>query len=187
MRLVSLFLAAMVFTCSALAADAPPATAPEKAFFSRLIGSWDVQYEIYAKDGKVRRLPGRVSYAWILDGATLQETWSDVDGQQVKPYATTISYEDGKHGRWTAVYIYPQAGMPTIVTGGVVGDSIVLQGQDPSGALQRWWLGDLKPESFTARYEISEDQGKTWRLLGINYMRRPASKVISSDTAPPAG
>lgn len=175
MRLVILSLAAVLFAAPALAADAPPAAAPEKAFFDRLIGSWDVQYEIYAKDGKVRRLPGRVSYAWILDGATLQETWSDVDGQQVKPYATTISYEDGKHGRWTAVYIYPQSGMPTIVTGGRVDGSVVLEGRDPSGALQRWWLGDLKAQSFTARYEISEDQGKTWRLLGINYMSRPAA------------
>lgn len=175
MRLVILFLAAMVFAGFAMAADAPPAAAPEKAFYDHLIGSWDVEYVIYGKDGKVRRLPGRVSYAWILDGATLQETWSDVHGQQVAPYATTISYEDGKHGRWTSVWIYPQSGLPTIVTGAVEGDHILLQGTDPEGVLQRWTLGDLKPQSFTGRYEVSEDGGKTWRLLGINYMRRPAA------------
>jgi len=172
MRLVILLLSAVCLSSPVLAADAPPAGAAEKAFFDHLVGTWDVEYEIYAKDGKVRRLPGRATYAWILDGATLQEVWSDVDGREVKPYATTISYEDGKHGRWTEVYIYPRSGTPTIVTGGAVGDAIVLEGKDPEGALQRWWLGDLKPDSFIARYEISEDEGKTWRLLGINHMRR---------------
>lgn len=171
MRLVIPLLAVLCVAGPAFAADAPAASAT-KAFFDHLIGTWDVQYEIYAKDGKVRRLPGQASYAWILDGDTLQEVWSDVDGKEVKPYATTIGYEDAKHGRWTAVYIYPQAGSPTVVTGGIVGDQVVLEGTDPEGVLQRWTLGDLKPRSFTARYETSQDGGKTWQLLGINYLRR---------------
>lgn len=171
MRLVLAFLATLFFASLAVAADAPPAS-QNNAFFERLVGTWDVQYEIYDKDGKLRKLPGRATYAWILGGAALQETWSDVDGQAVKPYATTIDYEDGKTGRWTAVYIYPQSGAPTIVTGGAVDGGVVLEGHDLEGALQRWSLGDFGPQSFTARYEVSQDEGKTWRLLGINHMQR---------------
>ena len=171
MRFISVFLAAVLSAGASLAADAP-APSPDKAFFDRLVGTWDVQYEIYDKDGKLRKLPGKAVYAWILGGGALQETWSDVDGQAVKPYATTIDYEDGKTGRWTAVYIYPQSGAPTVVTGGAADGVVVLQGHDPEGALQRWTLSDFGPRSFTAHYETSADEGKTWRLLGINHLQR---------------
>lgn len=173
MRALSLFLIASLLSSAALAGGTVPASdTPERALYDRLIGTWDVTYVIYDKDGKLRRLPGRVSYSWILDGAALQEIWSDVDGTQVKPYATTIGYEDGKQRRWTAVWVYPEAGMPTVVTGGMVEGKLVLMGHDPDGALQRWSIGGVEGDSFSARYESSQDDGKTWRLVGINTMRR---------------
>src|SRR5947199_5939504 len=45
----------------------------EEALFDRLIGTWDVNYEIYDKDGKRRHYRGQVISSWILDGAALQE------------------------------------------------------------------------------------------------------------------
>jgi hypothetical protein len=195
MRALLPFLVASLLTGPALAGTTPPPTtvtvagkqpatpgleakAPERAMFDRMIGSWDVTYEIYDKDGKVRRLPGQVTYGWILDGKALQEIWSDLDGKQVKPYATTIGYSDAKHGRWTAAWIYPAAGMPTIVSGGVENGRLVLTGHDQDGALQRWSIDGVQADAFVARYESSEDEGKTWRLVGVNHMRR---HVISSE------
>jgi hypothetical protein len=102
------------------AASGPKSKAPESAFFDRLIGTWDVSYDLYGKDGKVRQLPGQVTYAWILDGGALQEIWSDVDGKAVKPYGTMISYLDTKRGRWNAIWVYPQASMTMLVSGGEV-------------------------------------------------------------------
>src|SRR6267142_5733220 len=102
MRALLLFLITSLLSSAALAGTTPPpsalpgqaAKAPERALLERMTGTWDVTYEIYDKDGKLRQLPGQVTYSWILDGRALQEVWSDVDGKQVKPYATTIGYLD---------------------------------------------------------------------------------------------
>jgi hypothetical protein len=157
------------------ATSGPKTKAPESALFNRLIGTWDVSYDLYDKDGKVRHLPGQVTYSWILDGGALQEIWSDVDGKETKPYGTMISYQDVKRGRWTAIWIYPQASMTTLVSGNEVDGSVVLTGRDQDGAIQRWSIGDVQPNSFVSRYESSQDEGKTWRLLSVNRMRRHAA------------
>jgi hypothetical protein len=149
------------------------ATGQERALFERLIGTWDVSYEIYDKDGKVRLYRGGVTYAWILDGGALQEIWtSDAHDKVPQPYGTTISFYDSKRQRWTAIFIYPAQAMTLIVGGNAVDGGIELTGRDAAGAIQRWLLNDFQAESFTARYDASSDDGKTWRLLGVNHMRR---------------
>lgn len=186
MRALSLFLIASLLSSVVLAAGTPPTPevgVPDKTRFDSMIGTWDVIYVIYDKDGKVRRLPGQVTYSWILDGGALQEVWSDVDGKQVKPYATTIGYQDVKHQRWAEVWVYPEAGMPTVVSGGEVGGRLVLSGYDPDGVLQRWAIDRVQGDAFDARYESSADEGKTWRLVGVNHMRRHA--ISQAPTMPP--
>jgi hypothetical protein len=146
---------------------------PETALLNRLIGTWDVAYEIYDKDGKLRTSRGQVIYRWILDGAALQEVWtSDAHDTVARPYGTSIGFHDGKRQRWTQVWIYPAQGMTTIVTGGAADGALVLTGRDEDGALQRWAINDIQADSFAGRYEITQDDGKTWRLLGVNHMRR---------------
>ena len=145
----------------------------ERALFDRLIGTWDVSYEIYDKDGHVRLCRGGVTYAWILDGGALQEIWtSDAHDKEPQPYGTTISFYDGKRQRWTAIWIYPAQAMSLIVSGNAVDGGIELTGHDGAGAIQRWLLNDFQAESFTGRFDTSNDEGKTWRLLGVNHMRR---------------
>ena len=145
----------------------------ERALFDRLIGTWDVSYEIYDKDGKVRLYRGGVTYAWILDGGALQEIWtSDAHDKEPQPYGTTISFYDSKRQRWTAIWIYPAQAMSLIVSGNAVDGGIELTGHDAAGAIQRWLLNDFQADSFTGRFDTSNDEGKTWRLLGVNHMRR---------------
>ncbi len=172
--LIATLLGGPVLT-GASAAPTPDTQAPEIVFYDRLIGTWDVVYDLYDKDGKVRHLPGQVTYAWILGGQALQETWSDVDGKAVKPYGTTISYLDTKHGRWNATWIYPEAAMTMLVSGKEVAGSMVLTGRDADGALQRWTTGEVQADSFVGRYESSSDDGKTWRILSVNHMQRRAA------------
>jgi hypothetical protein len=155
------------------AATGPQAKVPESALFDRLVGTWDVSYEIYDKDGNVRRYSGQASYAWILDGGALQEVWtSDAHNKEPKPYGTTIGFYDGKRQRWTSVWIYPAQGMTTILTGVEVDGSIVLTGPDQAGAMQRWSISDIQTDSFVGRFESSNDEGKSWRLVGVNHMHR---------------
>src|SRR5207245_2551431 len=62
---------------SELAAAAEPTTKiPHNTLFDQLVGTWDVRYELFDKDGKVRRDRGQVRYSWILNGKALQEIWS---------------------------------------------------------------------------------------------------------------
>lgn len=148
--------------------------AQESAFFDRLIGTWDVVYDLYDKDGKIRHVPGQVTYTWILDGGALQEIWSDVDGKTVKPYGTTISYLDEKHGRWNETWVYPEAGMTMLVSGSEMDGRMVLTGRDETGALQRWTIGAVESDAFVSRFERSQDEGKTWHILSVNHMQRHA-------------
>ena len=156
-----------------LAATGPQAKVPESALYGRFVGTWDVSYEIYDKDGKVRPYRGQVTYSWILDGGAMQEIWtSDAHNKEPQPYGTTIDFYDGKRQRWTAVWIYPAQGMTTVVTGSEVDGRIVLTGRDEAGAIQRWSINDIQTDSFVWRFESSNDEGKTWRLLGVNHMHR---------------
>ena len=149
------------------------AKALDSAFFGRLVGSWDVGYDIYDKDGNVRRYKGQATYTWILNGGALQEVWtSDAHNEKPQPFSTMIDFYDTKRQSWTSVWIYPAQGTTMIVTGGEADGHLVLTGHDQAGALQRWSTNDMKPDSFEWRYEISSDEGKTWRLLGMNHMHR---------------
>jgi hypothetical protein len=155
------------------AATRPQAKLPESALYGRFVGTWDVSYEIYDKDGKVRPYRGQVTYSWILDGGAMQEIWtSDAHNKEPQPYGTTIDFYDGKRQRWTAVWIYPAQGLTTVVTGSEVDGRIVLTGRDEAGAIQRWSINDIQTDSFVWRFESSNDEGKTWRLLGVNHMHR---------------
>src|SRR5262249_12735746 len=102
-----------------VATPAPPAEGQEKALFKRFIGTWDVSYETYDKDGKARHNRGQVTYSWILDGQGLQETWtSDSHLKEPRPFGTSIIFYDSKRQHWTEVWVYPAQGMTTIVNGG---------------------------------------------------------------------
>lgn len=161
------------------AASAAPAANPEQAsrrpeqtLLDRLIGTWDVDYTIYDENGSVRHYLGTAVYQRILDGAAIQEIWSDSHGRSTQPYGTTLEFFDGKRNRWTALWVYPQQGMYYSVSGGETGGRIVLTGEDQKGVMQRWSDEDFRSNSFTGRFEVSKDGGKTWRLVGVNHMQR---------------
>ena len=156
-----------------LVATVPQAKVPQSVLFARFIGTWDVSYGTYDKDGNVRRNRGQVIYSWILDGWGLQEIWtSDAHEKEPQPFGTSIIFYDGKHQHWTEVWIYPAQGMTTIMYGGEVDGRIVLTGRDEVGAMLRWSFNDIQTDSFVWRGEISHDEGKTWRLQGENYIHR---------------
>ena len=153
-----------------LATDDPHA---QRELFGRFVGNWDVSYQTYDKDGKVRRNRGQVTYSWILDGQAIQETWtSDAHLKEPKPFGTSIIFYDGKRQHWTEVWIYPAQGMTTIVNGGEENGRIVLSGRDEDGAILRWSFNDIKADSFVWRGEISKDESKTWQLQGENQIHR---------------
>ena len=62
------------------------------------------------------------------------------------------------------------------VTGGMVDGKYVLIGTDDAGVLQRWATEAEGPDSVVGRFDVSEDQGKTWRTVGVNTLRRAAGR-----------
>lgn len=145
----------------------------EETLFDRFVGTWDVSYETYDKDGGSRHNSGQVTYSWILDGQALQETWtSDSHLKEPKPFGTSIIFHDSRRRQWTEVWIYPALGMTTIVTGGLEKGRIVLTGHDADGATLRWSFNDIKTDSFVWRGERSNDDGKTWTVQGENHIQR---------------
>lgn len=167
LAMFSIVLALCGGTCAASSFSTRNAT-----LFAQFAGTWDVVYDVFDKSGRARHFRGQVTYRSILGGAAVQEIWSDTAGTEQVPYGTTIDYYDGKHRCWTQVWIYPADGTTQIVTGGEVGRSIVLTGRDETGALQRWSITDIEPETYTSRFESSSDNGKTWHLFGINHVKR---------------
>ena len=158
---------------SQTARHASAASTADETLFDRLVGTWDVVYEIFDKDGKTRTYRGQVIYGWILDGQALQEIWtSDSHNKEAKPYGTAIGFHDGKRNLWTLVWIYPAQGSTLSVSGAAEEGRIVLTGRDQNGANQRWEINDIQGDSFVSHFEISTDDGKTWRALGVNHMRR---------------
>lgn len=145
---------------------------PTQTLLDHLIGTWDVDYAVYDEHGSVRHYLGAATYRWILDGAAIEETWSDYHGRKTQPYAKIIDFYDSKHGRWTAIWIYPQQGEYYALSGGEMDGRIVLTGRDQEGALQCWSDGDFHDNTFVGRFEASKDGGRTWRLVGVNHMRR---------------
>jgi hypothetical protein len=143
------------------------------ALFDRLTGTWDVTYEIYAKDGTIHPYHGQVIYSRVLNGTGLQEIWtSDIHNKTPQPYGMTLGFFDSNREHWTAVYVFPAKGYTSTVRGGEVEGRIVLKGRDEDGTLQRWSIDNIQTDSFLYRFESSKDEGKTWQLLGLNRMHR---------------
>jgi hypothetical protein len=83
-----------------------------------------------------------------------------------------IDFYDAQHDRWTPIWIYPKQGQHYALSGGETDGRIVLAGRDQEGVLQRWSDGDFRGNTFIGRFEASKDGGKTWRLVGVNHMRK---------------
>lgn len=176
-RLTLLLVISLLCSAGALAGDDSVADvkprSPPSPLLQQLVGTWDVRFEFIDKAGKARTNRGQVHYSWILDGKGLQEIWSsDAASPEPRPFGTTIDFYDPKHQRWTAVWIYPDEGTTVVTTGGDVDGAFVLTGRDQSGALQRWSTSIVEPDVAIGRFDISHDDGKTWREVGVNHMRR---------------
>ena len=182
MRSILLFLLGWLCCASNVYADVASTTAthamtskaPENAHIKPLIGRWDVVYEIYDKNGKLRTYHGQVTYQWILDGGALQEIWtSDSHNKVPQPYATTIDFRDAKRQCWSSTWIYPAQGATLSLCGIEMDGHMVFTGHDEKGSMQRWTINDIQAaNAFDSHFEVSDDAGKTWRRVGVNHLRR---------------
>jgi hypothetical protein len=61
---------------TALRATSPhPALGDQGRVLNRIVGTWDVEYTDFAKDGTVTRRTGEFIAGWIMDGQAVQDLW----------------------------------------------------------------------------------------------------------------
>ncbi len=168
---------------TALKAMGPhPSLGDEAKVFGRLVGTWEVKYTDFSKDGKVSHRSGELIVGWVMDGRVIQDLWivNPSGARREREVYADLRYFDPKSRTWPAIFIDPQDASVARFTNDPQGDDrIVLDTRDFNGKETRWSINDIRPNSFVWREEESSDGGKTWRLEAEHQMKRRAA-------APPA-
>ena len=152
-----------------------PSLGDEAKIFGRLVGTWDVEYTDFSKDGRETHRSGEFIVGWVMDGRALQDVWivNPSGTRQDREVYTELRYYDPKSRTWPSTFIDVEHASVARFTGGAVGDNrIVFDTQDFDGTDTRWSINDIRPDTFVWREEESRDGGKTWRLLAEHHMKR---------------
>jgi hypothetical protein len=152
-----------------------PSLGDQARGFGRLVGTWDVEYTDFSKDGTVSHRSGELMIGWILDGRAIQDLWIVYPSgtRKEREVYADLRYFDPKSGTWPAIFIDPEHASFARFTGGVeVDNRIMLETRDFDGNETRWSANDIRPGSFVWREEESSDGGKTWRLQAEHHMKR---------------
>jgi hypothetical protein len=148
--------------------------------FGQFVGVWDMDIKFFDERGNVMfHGPGRWSYGWVLDGRAIQDviTYGQLDApSKTSPgerrSGTTLRHYDASLGTWRIVFLGASSGALVVLTGGLDGDRIVLEGSEIEGIRNRWSFSEIAKDRFHWRGEISHDGGATWRLEHEMFGRR---------------
>jgi len=162
---------------TALQATGPdPSLGDQATAFGRLIGTWDVEYTDFSKDGKVIHRLGELTFGWVLDGHVMQDLWVVYPsaGRKAREVYTYLLYFNPKSGTWAAVFLDPEDASFATFKGGASGnDRIVLDSRDlVAGQIHRWSFNDIRGDSMVFRDDASSDGGKTWTPKSEDHMKR---------------
>jgi hypothetical protein len=133
-----------------------PCTAPIHRHFDFWIGQWDVM-------GANGNFAGTNRIIAVDGGCALHESWSSGGGGYTGQSLNSV----GLDGKWHQTWV-DRSGLRLELTGGLVGSSMVLEGetlargpQQPA-ALNRITWTPQSPNLVRQHWETSSDQGKTW-------------------------
>jgi hypothetical protein len=168
---------------AALQAMSPHSSLGDQAnVFGRFVGTWDVEYTDFSKDGKESHRAGELIVGWIMDGLAIQDLWIVYPsaGRENREVYTDVRYFDPKSRTWSAAFIDPEHASVARFTGGPIGDDrIELDTQDFGHKETRWSFNDIRPDTFVFRDEESVDDGKSWRLQSEYHMKRRGTAAPS--------
>jgi hypothetical protein len=159
-----------------------PSLGDQAKVFGRLVGTWDVEYTDFSKNGKVTHRSGEFLVGWVMDGRAIQDLFIIHPSTAHKEgfIGTTLRYFDPKSGTWSVTFIDPENGAVETLKGGALGDDrIVLLSQNTDGKVSRWSFEDIRPDSWVFRDERSSDGGKTWRLLEVDHLKRRGEAPVA--------
>ena len=168
-------LSASDLTTSIEAKSPNPSLGDQAQVVGRMVGTWDVQYTDFAKDGTATHRTGEFIVGWVMDGRALQDLWivNPSGKRKDREVYTTLHYFDPKTQTWRATFVDPEHVSIARFTGGPVGnDRYVLETPDLGTQTTRWSFSDIRADSFVYRDEGSDDGGKTWKLRSEYLMTR---------------
>lgn len=171
----------------ALQARGPHASLGERAkILDSLVGTWDVQYQDYLKDGSIKRMTGEFVVGWVLDGYAVQDIYMihPTEPGKERYISTTLNYLDAKTGSWHAMFIDPAHHAVIAFTGVADRSDRIVFRSTAAGGTEFRWTRTIGPDSFVQREEESTDGGKTWRLTAEHRMTR---RKATASSAPNAG
>jgi hypothetical protein len=161
---------------TALRATSPHPTLGDQAQVpGRLVGTWDVEYTTFAKDGTASQRTGEFIVEWVMDGRAIQDLWivHPSGTRKEREVYTDLHWFDAKSRTWRSAFVDPEHGSVAKFTGGPVGnDRYVLETPDLGSKQTRWSFYDMRRDSFAVRGEASNDDGKTWKLESEYKMKR---------------
>lgn len=159
------------------AASPHPSLGDQAQVLSRMIGTWDVEYTDFAKDGTATHRSGEFIAGWVMDGRAIQDLWivNPSGTHKEREVYAFLHWFDPKSRTWRAAFVDPEHGSLAKFTGGPVGnDRYVLETADLGNKQNRWSFNDIGPDSLVFRDESSNDDGKTWRLHSEDRLKRRA-------------
>jgi hypothetical protein len=162
-------------TTALKAASPNPALGDQAQVLGRIVGTWDVEYTDFTKNGTAIHRTGEFIVGWIMDGQAVQDLWivNPSGTRKEREVYTDVHWFDTKARTWRAAFVDPERGSIAKFTGGPAGnDKYVLVTSDLGSKQTRWSFNDIRPDSFVWRDEASNDDGKTWKLQAEYLMKR---------------
>jgi hypothetical protein len=153
----------------ALSSTAAAADRADKMkLYAWLIGRWTMDATVYRDDGTQHQGPGKIYFAWVLEGRAIQGVW-------ILPgvfYGTTLRVYDPGIDAWHILWSDPMRQVYTRQIGRAHGGDIVQLGNNDAGEPVRWSFTAIKPDSFRWTGERSRDDGNTWQMQAEFHARR---------------
>jgi hypothetical protein len=152
-----------------------PSLGDQAKLLNRLVGTWDVEYTDFRKDGTTLHRTGEFMVGWIMDGRALQDLWIvDPWGEHKdREVYTDVFYFEAKSRTWHAAAVDPQGGSVARFTASEAGNErLVIESKEIDSGDTRWSFNEIRPDSFIWRDEGSSDGGKTWKLRSEYHMKR---------------
>ena len=147
----------------------PPCSAPEAGQFDFWVGEWDLTWEGGAGTNTITK---------EMNGCVIRENFVDPE----KPYhGLSVSVWNPNRGIWQQTWVDDQ-GSYLDFEGGIDGDKMVLARQftGPKGKTvhQRMTFYNIAENSLDWDWEVSQDEGETWKLAWrIHYERTEGSRA----------
>jgi hypothetical protein len=153
-----------------LAASGPHPSLGEHAdTYGRVIGHWRGELTNYMA-GTPQHGSIAVSFAWVLEGRAVQDTWLTASAG-LHWCGTTLRVFDAQRASWRALWWDPITTLRIELEGRRIGDDIVQLGTR-DGRPIRWVFSDIAADAFAWSAHILEPDAQTWRREVAIALRR---------------